>query len=243
MPYNPDAQCLPKLRGGGSELAAAWLKAPRPAQGAVRPPSKRGRRPYPRVRIGPQEAVVSNCLRRPQQPDSRPVLAPAHARILRLRELKKLAQGHTASKRLTRPGLRTHLARSPPHTARPAAAAETAAQCAGASSAGCAGRRRGRQPAGRRTKPPFFPRAPPSASSSALAAPAGGSAQSRDPLPSLRGFRETAARAKTSEVGQGSADESPGLAAGGGKKGWGGSVGGRCGDRRRVRTPEGLLIG
>lgn len=155
---------------------------------------------------------MADCPCRPQQPGSR--LALTHAGILRLREVKKLTQGHTASKRPTGPGLRTHLARSPPHTARPAAAAETAAQCAGASRAGRAGRRRGRQLAGRLTKPPFFPRAPPSPPSPALAAPVGGSARSRDPLPSLSGFRATAARARTSEVGQGSADGSPGLATG-----------------------------
>lgn len=84
----------------------------------------------------------------------------------------------------------------------------------GREQAGRAGRRRGRQLAGRLTKPPFFPRAPPSPPSPALAAPVGGSARSRDPLPSLNRFRATAARARTSEVGQGSADGSPGLAAG-----------------------------
>lgn len=157
----------------------------------------------------PQEPTVGDCSPSPT------AARLAHARILRLREVKKLTQGHTASKRPTGPGLRTHLARSPPHTARPAAAAETAAQCAGASRAGRAGRRRGRQLAGSLTKPPFFPRAPPSSPpSSALAALVGGSARSRDPLPSLLGFRATAARARTSEVGQGSADGSPGLAAG-----------------------------
>lgn len=173
-----------------------------PAQCAMRPPSERRRcQPCPRVPMGPQKSTVGDCPRRPQHPGLRSALA--HARILRLREVKKLTQGHTASKRQTGPGLRTHLVRSPPHTARPAAAAETAAQCAGASRAGRAGRRRGRQLAGSRTKPPFFPRAPPSPPSPAFAAPVGGSARSRDPLPSLRGFRATVARPRTSEVGQG----------------------------------------
>lgn len=163
---------------------------------------------------GPQEATVGHCLGRPQQPVSRPALALA--RILWLREVKKLTQGHTASKQATDRARPPHSPCEVPsaHTARPAAAAETAAQCAGASRAGRAGPRQGRQLAGSLTKPPFFPRAPPSPPSPALAAPVGGSARSRDPLPSLCGFRATAGRGRTSEVGQGSADGSPRLAAG-----------------------------
>lgn len=144
-----------RLRGGGRELAARTVRCA-PALGGAPPTAPSGAR-------GPQEATAGDHPRRPQQPGQPRALT--HARILKLREVKKLAQGHTASKRLAGPGLRTHLVRFPPYTVRPAAAAETAAHCAGASRAGCAGHRRGRQPAGRRTKPPFFPRAPPSAPS------------------------------------------------------------------------------
>lgn len=146
-----------RLRGGGRELAARTVRCA-PALRKAPPTAPSGAQ-------GPQEATAGDQPARhtAQQPGQ--LRALNHARILKLREVKKLAQGHTASKRLAGPGLRTHLVRSPPYTVRPAAAAETAAQCAGASGAGCAGRRRGRQPAGRRTKPPFFPRAPPSAPS------------------------------------------------------------------------------
>ncbi|XP_036047225.1 basic proline-rich protein-like [Onychomys torridus] len=181
LAQSPTGSC--RLRGGGREREAAWLGAPRPVQCPARRPPGEAPPTAPSGARGPREAEAGDPPRRPQQSGGRPALASAG--ILRLREVKKLVQGHIASKRPAGPGLRTHLARSPPHTARPAAAAETAAQCAGASRAGRAGRRRGRQPAGRRTKPPFFPRAPPSAPSPTLAAPAGGSARSRDPPPSF----------------------------------------------------------
>lgn len=56
---------------------------------------------------GPQEATVGHCLSRLQEPVSRPALA--HTRILWLREVKKLTQGHTASKQATDRA-------SPPHS-------------------------------------------------------------------------------------------------------------------------------
>lgn len=70
-----------------------------PALGEAPPTAPSGAR-------GPQEAEAGDPPRRPQQSGPRPALA--YARILRLREVKKLAQGHAASKRAARAG--------PPHS-------------------------------------------------------------------------------------------------------------------------------
>lgn len=81
-----------------------WLWAQRPIRWcAVRCAPVLGEAPptAPSGARGPQEAAADDRPRRPLQSGPRPALA--HARIPKLRDVKKLAQGHTASNRLAGP--------------------------------------------------------------------------------------------------------------------------------------------